>query len=198
MTRRLFNLSARFYNVLHLLSLANLNNEKAFETILTYCNIDNVSVLDIGCGTGIWSSFFLPHCSKIHGIDFSEKLLKKAKANIENPKISFELLSAFDIDKFPEKTFDIITASFFFHGLLSDERVEILHKVRNIGKRYLIVSDYGDKIPIIPKIMEFIEQSDYKNFISSFEKECSLVFGNVKKITLRKGGAVYISAIGYE
>jgi SAM-dependent methyltransferase len=127
--KALFNLSARFYNVLHLLSLANLNNEKAFETILTYCNIDNVSVLDIGCGTGIWSSFFLPHCSKIHGIDFSEKLLKKAKANIENPKISFELLSAFDIDKFPEKTFDIITASFFFHGLLSDERVEILHKV---------------------------------------------------------------------
>jgi len=165
---------------------------------LAYCDINNDSVLDIGCGTGIWSSFFLPHCSNIHGIDFSEKLLKKAKTNIENPKISFELLSAFDIDKYPENNFDIITASYYFHGLKSEERVEILFKIRNIGKRYLIVSDYGGKIPIIPKIMEFVEQSDYKNFITSFEKECSMVLGNVKKMNFRKGGAVYISAINYE
>ena len=46
--------------------------------------------------------------------------------------------------------------------------------------------------------MEFVEQSDYNNFIASTEKECLIIFSNVKKMTLRKGGAVYISATGYE
>ncbi|MGH1601200.1 methyltransferase domain-containing protein [Campylobacter majalis] len=36
----------------------------------------NKSLIDIGCGTGIWSLFFSDKCSEILGIDSSEKMLE--------------------------------------------------------------------------------------------------------------------------
>ena len=134
--KKLFNLFAGIYDFLDLFSTARVNNKAAIEIIRSEFNIDNLSMLDIGCGTGTWSSLFLPYCSHILCMDFAEKILNKAKKKITNSNAEFDVLSAYDINKYGDKSFDIVTASYVFHGMNSLQRRDVLNKIKRIARKY--------------------------------------------------------------
>jgi ubiquinone/menaquinone biosynthesis C-methylase UbiE len=68
-------------------------------------------VLEIGCGTGKNTEWLSLRAEHIIAVDFSEKMLAKAKQKISGKKVDFILA---DIEKpwhFNEKKFDLVTCS---------------------------------------------------------------------------------------
>lgn len=72
----------------------------------------NKSLIDIGCGTGIWSLFFSDKCSEILGIDSSEKMLEiltKDAANFGAKNIFSKCLTWDEYND--DKSYDIALCS---------------------------------------------------------------------------------------
>jgi SAM-dependent methyltransferase len=61
--------------------------ENAIRSVLADVQFKNV--LEIGCGTGKNTEWLLTKAGKITGIDFSEKMLEKAKMKIEDDRVKF-------------------------------------------------------------------------------------------------------------
>lgn len=68
------------------------------------------TLLDVCCGNGELTSLLLPYCKEIHGVDFSERLIEKART--EHPNITFHHASAEDFNI--EKKFDKVLLYFSF------------------------------------------------------------------------------------
>ena len=64
-------------------------------------------VLDVGCGSGVKSKYFIDHGFKVTGIDISDKLLEIARR--EAPEGEFKVLSMTELDSMLE-TFDGVFA----------------------------------------------------------------------------------------
>ena len=68
-------------------------------------------ILEIGCGTGKNTEWLINRCEMLVAVDFSEKMLQKAKEKLSQQKIQF---AQADITKnwiFSNQTFQLITAS---------------------------------------------------------------------------------------
>ncbi|MBS1661872.1 MAG: class I SAM-dependent methyltransferase [Bacteroidetes bacterium] len=63
--------------------------------VLSTCNLS--SVLDIGCGVGVFTEEIGMIAEKILAIDLSCKSIQLAKENSSNPKISYECLNFLDL-----------------------------------------------------------------------------------------------------
>ena len=156
--------------------------------------LNDKTVLDIGTGTGDWAAMFLKYgAKKVHGIDFAEKMIKKAKQKHNN--ITFSISNGDNIKEFDENSFDIITASYVMHGMKKEAREEIFTEVKRISKRYFIINDFSGRTPIFLRILETLERSDYKLFKKNIVAELSENFSNVKKYDLGKGHGIYIAEI---
>jgi len=84
--------------------------ELLFDLVRPYLT-NEMTILDLGCGTGLGSQFYRPFAKKLIGVDVSLKMLEKAAE-----KKIYDRLEAFDILqdwKFPQK-FDLIYSSDVF------------------------------------------------------------------------------------
>ncbi|MDB0016192.1 class I SAM-dependent methyltransferase [Alphaproteobacteria bacterium] len=86
------------------------------------------SVLDVGCGPGNQSKNFSKSEGYI-GIDISEFYIAKARERFGNFG-NFEVLSALDVDKLPDKNFDLVILSGVLHHMTNDEVTLFFAKVR--------------------------------------------------------------------
>ena len=89
------------------------------------------SIIDLGCGTGLFGSEIRDHCSQLEGIDLSNKMLEIAK-----PKNIYDKLLQFDIIEFLSTMpldFDYYIAAdvFVYIGNLT----EIFHLIKSRNKR---------------------------------------------------------------
>ena len=75
-------------------------------------NVKNKRVLDLGCGTGIYSKILKNRGAKVFGIDISPKMLEIAKSNVKG--VDFRVGTVY---KLPYKSnyFDIVVASLVAH-----------------------------------------------------------------------------------
>ena len=74
---------------------SNKNYKKEFDFILKYLkrfSPKSKTILDLGCGTGLFGTEVKNYCSKLEGIDLSKKMLA-----IANQKNVYDKLSQFDI-----------------------------------------------------------------------------------------------------
>ena len=87
-----------------------------------------MSVLDIGCGSGVmtrWMAEYVGEQGLVVGIENDENQLnaaKRASSHLSATNIKFELCSAYDIDKLDE-TFDFVYCRFVLHHLHEPVRV---------------------------------------------------------------------------
>lgn len=67
----------------------------------------HASILDVGCGAGIKSKYFVSRGFHVTGIDFSDKLIDIATREV--PEANFDVFDLYDLAKYP-KTFDAVFA----------------------------------------------------------------------------------------
>lgn len=104
---------------------------EVFEYLKSFVKENNISVLDLGCGTGISTRQLKDNDFEVIGVDKDSKMIEVAIQ--KSPKITYITAPA---DKLPfqDNHFDIITAFTAFHWF-NDERslIEIKRVLKNNG-----------------------------------------------------------------
>lgn len=96
----------------------NINANNLFEIPALFSmmpDLKNKRVLDLGCGFGEHCKRFVENgASKVVGIDISEKMLKVAKEENSDAKITYINMAMEDLDQMKEQ-FDVVVSSLAFH-----------------------------------------------------------------------------------
>ena len=80
-------------------------------------------VLDLGCGYGWHCSYAAEHgAAQVTGVDISEKMLAKARAEHSAPNITYVQLPMEDADFEPD-SFDVVVSSLALHYIASFEEI---------------------------------------------------------------------------
>lgn len=78
-------------------------------------NLKNKKILDLGCGDGNMSEYFIKNgAKKVVGIDVSTNMIEEAKKNNKYDNVEYYLMKMENISKITEK-FDIVYSSLAFH-----------------------------------------------------------------------------------
>jgi len=120
---------------------------KAVEEVVADLNLrlPETSVLDIGCGTGYWSSFFREmRVAEYTGLDVSQVAVDAVSR--EYPEYTYRALDVgkpFDL----KKTFGLINAFDVLYHITDDEKFELC--LRNLSRHanpggILLIADYFD------------------------------------------------------
>ncbi|MFC3885948.1 class I SAM-dependent methyltransferase [Bacillus songklensis] len=125
------------------------------------------SVLDIGAGTGLFSSFIkekYPN-AQITLIDLSEKMMDVSKERFTNHKDVHYVIADYTEYKFEEK-FDIIISSLSIHHLSDEEKRKLYHKI------FFLLNQDGvfinaDQILGHTPFIESLYKNDWKNKIET-------------------------------
>ncbi|MBF0274563.1 MAG: class I SAM-dependent methyltransferase [Nitrospinae bacterium] len=108
--------------------------------------VNDVNVLDYGCGIGKLSFLIAEKSSGIHvtGYDISKKSIENATARNSHENLSFTT------DLTQEREFDFIIVSNVFHHILSGERMKILEELKSKLKKEgkIIVIEHNPLNPI--------------------------------------------------
>jgi len=109
--------------------------ETEFVIQLTGMN-NNMSVIDLGCGPGLYVDAFAKTGANVIGIDLSSNSIEYAQNNIQvgNEKVKFCEMNYLDMDY--EEVFDVATLIFYdFCALNIEDQSRLLHKVHKALKR---------------------------------------------------------------
>jgi predicted TPR repeat methyltransferase len=88
--------------------------DKAFDTLSSILNIDDLSVFDFGCGTGALTQRLSPRVKEIVALDGSSEMIKHlAKKNLANVSTISDFLTQdlMDSHSLLENKFDLVVAS---------------------------------------------------------------------------------------
>jgi len=113
---------AKHYLDLHSLELYKKELQRFYEMI------KGKKIIDIGCGPGIHTPFFLEKGVEYIGIDVSRKMIEIARKNF--PQANFKQMSFYELD-FPKESFGGFWSS---ETLLHVQKNKISQVLRNIRK----------------------------------------------------------------
>ncbi|MBL7996225.1 methyltransferase domain-containing protein [bacterium] len=90
-------------------------------------------VLDIGCGSGMISSYFCEQRSSVYGIDISENMIQQANSYLQsrNLKATLGIGDATNL-QFPDNYFDVITCVSVLEWL--DKDIQAVREIRRVLK----------------------------------------------------------------
>jgi len=149
-------------------------------------------VLDIGTGTGAWAEMFrLEGAEKVHGIDFSSKMLEAGRR--KHPELSFTIGNAENLLDIDDNSYDIVTASYVLHGVKQDKRRKMLEEMKRVSKKHVIIHDFVGRTHLFLRFLEFMERSDYKNFKTRFCDELKSMFIETKRLESINGSGLYFA-----
>lgn len=130
--RSIFDQCAENFETILVEELAYKTPELLFNLVRPYLTKE-MTILDIGCGTGLGAQFYKPFAKSLTGVDVSSKMLKKA-----SEKNIYDRVEVFDILQewcFPRK-FDLIYSSdvFVYFGNLDTIIKSVTSYLVNGGK----------------------------------------------------------------
>lgn len=105
----IFNNYAKYYDLLYKDKDYKSEIDYIDSLIKKYSNKENISILDIGCGTGIHANYLAEKGYQVTGIDFSEEMIQIANGG-KNKNTEFFVYDATNFQL--EKKFDIILSLF--------------------------------------------------------------------------------------
>ena len=122
-------------------------------------NLEGFTVLDAGCGSGIWTYELSNKCESIVGIDNSREFLKLAKEKRSKPNIKYIFADLENKLPFEDSEFDIVVSNLVFHYV--ENIAELANEIRRIlkPKGYLFFSILH---PIYESKKYSLDQSKYK------------------------------------
>ncbi|MCU0236513.1 MAG: class I SAM-dependent methyltransferase [Acidobacteria bacterium] len=159
-TRHFFNLTAVIYPLIerHLVpryedALARLDLPPA------------LTVLDVATGSGILAAAFARRGHPVTGLDFSRRLLKRARKKF--PAIDFGAFDLVELAKMPAKSYGIVSCGYLLHGLSPEFRATILKNIARIARHYVVVFDYCCDGGWFVRLIERMEGPHYPRFIAT-------------------------------
>lgn len=92
-------------------SIANKTRDLEARALREMVRGENLTVLEIGCGTGKNTEFLQTKAEKVVGADFSAEMLAAARNKIKAENVEFKQLDLREDWNFAENSFDLITCS---------------------------------------------------------------------------------------
>jgi ubiquinone/menaquinone biosynthesis C-methylase UbiE len=122
-------------------------------------------LLDVACGPGMFTKYFLEKGFQAEGIDLSSEMVSIAKKNV--PKADFQEMDMRQLD-YPDQTFDALLVAYALIFIPSQETAHVLAEFKRVlkpGGKLLIIcqegeGDHEEKEPMKP------EATLYVNFFS--------------------------------
>jgi 2-polyprenyl-3-methyl-5-hydroxy-6-metoxy-1,4-benzoquinol methylase len=156
------------------------NQDKAFEIVKGLIS-DGATVLDAGCGTGRLCFQLNDKCSKVDGVDASEKNIDTANKNYDEKfhgKIKFHNK---DIKSFLEdgkNKYDYAVLSYVIHEIDEDKRIDVLKLLSTYAEKIAIV-DYISPHPksftgCVNRIVEFLAGRTHNRNFKTYLKNKGL------------------------
>lgn len=95
--------------------------------VLAQTSKEQMNILDLGCGPGLYSEIFTNKGHKVSGVDFSENSINYAKDEAVKKGLDINYLrqNYLELD-LPEKSFDLVTLIFTDLGVLNPDERDIL------------------------------------------------------------------------
>jgi ubiquinone/menaquinone biosynthesis C-methylase UbiE len=151
---------------------------KAQSSVISLLDIkENISLLDIGCGTG-WAlglaASLINNNGSYYGVDLSAKMIERAKENFKT-KENFHFIKA-NAESIPldDNLFDaIICTNSFHHYLHPDKALKEMYRLLKTGGKVYILDPTADFwiIKIMSKLFKLLEPGSVKLYSTKEFKE---------------------------
>ena len=131
------------------------------------CAIDlprELSVLDLAAGTGLLAGAFSERGHPVTGLDFADKLLRRARQRF--PRVDFRSFDLLHLDRIEARAYDVVSMGYLLHGLSPDFRRFVLRESARIARAHVLVFDYGCDGGWFVRFIEWIEGPNYPLFIA--------------------------------
>ena len=161
--------------------------------ILSQTNIEKLSILDLGCGPGLYSEMFAQKGHEVTGVDFSKNSIAYAKDQAQKKKhnIRYLVQNYMQLD-LPSKSFDLVLLIFTDFGpLLPADRERLLVKIQQVLKPgglfiFDVINDSHIESKLSPKTWEasaqgFWSEQPYLALSESFlyEREKVILYQHI-------------------
>lgn len=97
---------------------------------------DNKDILEVGCGTGLFTAEIAKTKNHITAIDISDDLINLAKKKIISPNVNFKIENAYHTN-FTECTFDYILGSSVLHHLEVEKALKEFYRILKSGGKII-------------------------------------------------------------
>jgi ubiquinone/menaquinone biosynthesis C-methylase UbiE len=127
-------------------------------------------VLDVGCGTGVFTIRIAERATDVVGVDFSEEAIRRAETSLSRHKIRncrFEQADSNQIP-FPDATFDVVVS----------RRGPVTHNVQSLSEALRVLKKGGTFMEIT------IGEKDKANIVRIFGR--GQMFGVTERVVLSK------------
>ena len=121
-------------------------------------------VLDLATGTGLLAGAFSERGHAVSGLDFADKLLKRARRRF--PQVDFRHFDLLHLDRIEADSYDLVSMGYFLHGLSPDFRRYILRESARIARAQVLIFDYCCDGGWLVRFIEWIEGPNYPAFIA--------------------------------
>tara|TARA_X000000368_G_scaffold79455_1_gene59467 strand:+ start:524 stop:1222 length:699 start_codon:yes stop_codon:yes gene_type:complete len=165
--------------------------------IKTRVNLEEKSIIDVGCGGGLLCENLISKKNKVLGIDMSKEAIEIAKTHqsLKNLKIEYQHISLDELLKNSKKKYDVLTCLELIEHVpdpeklikdcieITENRADLFFSTLNRNLISFLVSIIGAEyiFNILPK-----GTHDYKNFIKPSEF-CKTLRDNYLEIKSLKG-----------
>lgn len=146
-------------------------------------NLNNLSVLDVGCSTGIIDNYLAPNFKKIIGIDIDGKAVEFAQKNKHPANASFQIGDAMNLT-FADASFNIVIANHVYEHVPNAEKLfaEIYRVLKPNGTCYLAAVN---RLQIFEPHHNLPFLSLMPRFLVPFYYEKPLTFWGLKHLTAK-------------
>ena len=122
-----------------------------------------LDVLDLATGTGTLALAFSERGHRVAGIDFAERLLRRARRRL--PGAEMRRADLVELPALPGASHGIVAMGYLLHGLAPAMRRFVLCEAARIARRWVVVFDYARPGPWTVRIVEWIEGPHYPSFV---------------------------------
>ena len=143
---------------------------KTVDWILEKANGEQLNILDLGCGPGLYTEIYAKKGHQVTGVDFSANSIRHAKTSAEKKNLPINYINQNYLTlEMEANQFDLVTLIYTDFGvLLPEERKQLLAFIKKVLKPggtfiFDVLNDHSLDQKISPKNWEVADNGFWKN-----------------------------------
>ncbi len=155
-----------------------------------------LSVLDLGTGTGSLARILAERGHAVTGVDSAERLLRRAARRV--PGGRFRRMDLAELSGVPDAAFGVVSLGYVLHGLSPKLRLLTLEHAARIAAHAVLIVDYAAPGPWYVRLVERFEGPNYPGFVRAPLGDALAAFGlaAVKTVAISPASACWLCARG--